>query len=54
MTDIWVDACAVDDIDDEDLIRFDHGETPQKAFMPPTATVLMKKNIWSTALFRTP
>ena len=21
----WVDACAVDDIDEEDLIRFDHG-----------------------------
>ncbi len=21
----WVDACAVDDIEDEDLIRFDHG-----------------------------
>ena len=26
MTDIWVDACAVEDIDDEDLIRFDHGD----------------------------
>ena len=21
----WVDACATDDIDEEDLIRFDHG-----------------------------
>ena len=21
----WVEACATDDIDDEDLIRFDHG-----------------------------
>jgi 3-phenylpropionate/trans-cinnamate dioxygenase ferredoxin component len=21
----WVEACAVDDIDEEDLIRFDHG-----------------------------
>jgi 3-phenylpropionate/trans-cinnamate dioxygenase ferredoxin subunit len=21
----WVEACGVDDIDDEDLIRFDHG-----------------------------
>jgi 3-phenylpropionate/trans-cinnamate dioxygenase ferredoxin subunit len=22
----WVDACAVDDVDEEDLIRFDHEE----------------------------
>lgn len=22
----WVDVCATDEIDDEDLIRFDHGE----------------------------
>jgi len=21
----WIDACATDDIDPEDLIRFDHG-----------------------------
>ena len=21
----WIDACATDDIDEEDLIRFDHG-----------------------------
>ena len=21
----WVDACAVDDVDEEDVIRFDHG-----------------------------
>lgn len=24
MADGWVDACAVDDIDEEDVIRFDH------------------------------
>ena len=24
MTD-WIDACAADDIDEEDLVRFDHG-----------------------------
>lgn len=22
----WVDACAVDDVEEEDLIRFDHGD----------------------------
>ena len=26
MTDLWIDACAIEDIDDEDLIRFDHGD----------------------------
>jgi len=25
MADRWVDACAADDIDEEDVIRFDHG-----------------------------
>ena len=25
MTEDWVDACAVEDIDPEDVIRFDHG-----------------------------
>jgi 3-phenylpropionate/trans-cinnamate dioxygenase ferredoxin subunit len=25
MADGWVDACAADDIDEEDVIRFDHG-----------------------------
>jgi 3-phenylpropionate/trans-cinnamate dioxygenase ferredoxin subunit len=24
MADIWVDACAVGDVDEEDVIRFDH------------------------------
>lgn len=22
----WIDACSVDDIDEEDVIRFDHGD----------------------------
>ena len=22
----WIDACAADDIDEEDVIRFDHGD----------------------------
>ena len=25
MADLWVDACAADEIDEEDVIRFDHG-----------------------------
>ena len=25
MTDQWIDVCAVDDIDEEDVMRFDHG-----------------------------
>jgi 3-phenylpropionate/trans-cinnamate dioxygenase ferredoxin subunit len=25
MIENWIDACAADDIDEEDLIRFDHG-----------------------------
>jgi len=39
MTENWIRACAVDDIDDEDLLRFDHGarsfciyNTPQGFF----------------------
>ena len=24
VTDVWVEACAVDDVDEEDVIRFDH------------------------------
>ena len=26
MADTWIDACGVDDIEEEDVIRFDHGE----------------------------
>jgi len=22
----WIDACGIDDVDEEDLIRFDHGD----------------------------
>ena len=25
MSESWIDACAADDIDEEDVIRFDHG-----------------------------
>ncbi|WP_213878743.1 MocE family 2Fe-2S type ferredoxin [Pseudomonas sp. dw_358] len=27
MSDQWVDVCAVDDIDEEDVLRFDHGQS---------------------------
>lgn len=26
MAETWVEACAVDEIDEEDVVRFDHGE----------------------------
>lgn len=25
MTNLWIKACSVDDVDEEDVIRFDHG-----------------------------
>ncbi len=31
----WVDACAADDIDEEDVIRFDHGERTFAVYRSP-------------------
>jgi 3-phenylpropionate/trans-cinnamate dioxygenase ferredoxin subunit len=31
----WVDACAIDDIDEEDLIRFDHGDKTYAIYRSP-------------------
>ena len=31
----WVDACAIDDIDEEDLIRFDHGDKTSAIYRSP-------------------
>lgn len=31
----WIDACATDDIDEEDLIRFDHGERTFAIYRSP-------------------
>lgn len=31
----WIDACAVDDIDEEDLIRFDHGDRTYAIYRSP-------------------
>ena len=31
----WIDACAVDDIDAEDLIRFDHGAATYAIYHAP-------------------
>jgi hypothetical protein len=53
MSDNWVQACETGDIDDEDLIRFDHGgkrfafTTPWGNFTPPMACALMRMSIWS-------
>ena len=49
MSNGWVEACAVDDIDEEDVLRFDHGgrsfaiyRQPAKAnFSRPTAFARM-------------
>ena len=31
----WVDACAIDDIDEEDLIRFDYGDKTYAIYRSP-------------------
>ena len=31
----WIDACATDDIDQEDLIRFDHGDRTFAIYRSP-------------------
>ena len=31
----WIDACATDDIDEEDLIRFDHGDQTYAIYHSP-------------------
>jgi 3-phenylpropionate/trans-cinnamate dioxygenase ferredoxin component len=31
----WIDACATDDIDEEDLIRFDHGGKSYAIYRSP-------------------
>ena len=31
----WIDACAADDIDEEDVIRFDHGERTFALYRSP-------------------
>ena len=35
MTDIWVEACAVNDVEAEDVIRFDHGDRTFAIFRSP-------------------
>ena len=34
----WIDACSVDDIDAEDLIRFDHGGATYAIYHAPDGT----------------
>ena len=31
----WIDACAIDDVDEEDLIRFDHGGKTYAIYRSP-------------------
>ncbi len=57
MTDQWIDVCAVDDIDDEDVIRFDHGQhtyavyrsADSEFFSPPRACAPMSPSTWPMA-----
>ncbi|WP_068113480.1 MocE family 2Fe-2S type ferredoxin [Tropicimonas marinistellae] len=32
----WIDACATDDIEEEDLIRFDHGDRTFAIYRSPS------------------
>lgn len=32
----WIDACAADDIEEEDLIRFDHGDRTFAIYRSPS------------------
>lgn len=34
-TNIWIDACATDDIEEEDVIRFDHGSRTFAIYRSP-------------------
>ena len=35
MTENWVIACAIDDVDEEDVIRFDHGDRTFAIYRSP-------------------
>ena len=35
MPEVWIEACAVDDIEAEDVIRFDHGDRTFAIFRSP-------------------
>ena len=52
----WIEACAADDIDEEDVIRFDHGgrtyaiyRTEDDRTSPPTGCAPMSRSILRTA-----
>ena len=49
----WIDVCATDEIDEEDVIRFDHGarsfavyKSPTGDFLPLMGFAPMRKCIW--------
>ncbi len=35
----WIDACAAEDVEEEDLLRFDHGERTFCIYRAPDGTV---------------
>lgn len=38
MAEVWVEACSVDEIDEEDVVRFDHGERTFAIYRSPEDT----------------
>ena len=45
----WVEVCAADDIDEEDVIRFDHdGRTFAVYRSPEDQSVRTRRSIWPT------
>lgn len=56
MNDQWIDVCAVGEINEEDVIRFDHGphtyaiyRSADNEFLPLLACVLTSRSTWLTA-----
>ena len=52
----WIEACGKDDIDEEDVKRFDHGgktlpstARPMTSSTPPMASARMRRSIWPMA-----
>ena len=43
----WIDACATDDIDEEDLIRFDHGDRTFAIYRSPNDEFFCTDGLWT-------
>jgi len=56
MTERWIDACAADAVEPEDVIRFDHDEktyaiyrSPENEYFATMGSAPMSRSIWPTA-----